>query len=66
MFALACYTFCQVFLSRYILNMQSRQVMLRPSIVSLTVERVICDGLRTLAGSTLGMAMATVRALRGG
>jgi hypothetical protein len=46
--------------------MQSRQVMLRPSIVSLTVERVICDGLRTLAGSTLGMAMATVRALRGG
>jgi DHA1 family tetracycline resistance protein-like MFS transporter len=34
-------------------------VVMQPSIVSLTVERIICDGLRTLAGSTLGMAMAT-------
>ncbi len=34
-------------------------VVLQPSILSLTVERIICDGLRTLAGSTLGMAMAT-------
>ena len=32
-------------------------VILNPSIVSLTVERMICDGLRTLAGSTMGMAM---------
>ena len=34
-------------------------VILQPSLVSLSVERIICDGLRTLAGSTLGMAMAT-------
>ena len=34
-------------------------VVMQPSIISLTIERIICDGLRTLAGSTLGMAMAT-------
>ena len=32
-------------------------VLLNPTIVSLTVERLICDGLRTLGGSTMGLAM---------
>jgi MFS family permease len=32
------------------------QVLASPSLVSLTVERIVCDGLRTLSGSTMGAA----------
>eukprot|EP00912_Choanoflagellata_sp_UC4_P001564 UC4_evm5s991 len=31
-------------------------VLLKPSVLSLTVERIVCDGLRTLSGSTMGSA----------
>ena len=31
-------------------------VIFNPTIISLTIERIVCDGLRTLAGSTMGMA----------
>jgi hypothetical protein len=32
------------------------QVLYAPTVTSLTVERVVCDGLRTLSGSTMGAA----------
>jgi MFS family permease len=31
-------------------------VAFAPSLTSLTIERIVCDGLRTLAGSTMGQA----------
>ena len=45
-------------LSPYAALVLKSWVLLRPSVVSLTVERIICDLLRTLSGTT-----STVRAV---
>ena len=34
-------------------------VLLKPSLLSLTVEKIVCDGLRTLSGTTMGSAAIT-------
>eukprot|EP00943_MAST-04B_sp_MAST-4B-sp1_P005875 g5875.t1 len=34
-------------------------VLMAPSVFSLTVERIVCDGLRTMSGTTMGSAAIT-------
>eukprot|EP00946_MAST-07B_sp_MAST-7B-sp1_P005178 g5178.t1 len=46
-------------LSPYAALILKSWVLLRPSLLSLTVERVVCDGLRTLSGTTMGSAAIT-------
>ena len=46
-------------LSPYAAIVLKTWVLLRPSLLSLTVERVVCDGLRTLSGTTMGNAAIT-------
>ena len=46
-------------LSPYAAIILKTWVLLRPSLFSLTVERVVCDGLRTLSGTTMANAAIT-------
>eukprot|EP00940_MAST-03C_sp_MAST-3C-sp2_P001318 g1318.t1 len=46
-------------LSPYAALVLKTWVLLKPSILSLTVERIVCDGLRTLCGSTMGQTAIT-------
>lgn len=46
-------------LSPYAALVLKSWVLLRPSLLSLSVERVVCDGLRTLSGTTMGSAAIT-------
>ena len=34
-------------------------VLMNPSVFSLTIERIVCDGLRTMSGTTMGSAAIT-------
>ena len=46
-------------LSPYAALVLKSWVLVKPSILSLTVERIVCDGLRTLCGSTMGQTAIT-------
>jgi MFS transporter, DHA1 family, tetracycline resistance protein len=46
-------------LSPYAAILLKSWVLMRPSLFSLTVERVVCDGLRTLSGTTMANAAVT-------
>ena len=46
-------------LSPYAAIILKAWVLFSPSITSLTVERIVCDGLRTLSGTTMGSAAVT-------
>ena len=43
----------------YVCRTRVSQVLMSPSVLSLTVERIVCDGFRTLCGSTMGGAALT-------
>ena len=46
-------------LSPYAAVILKTWVLLRPSLLSLTTERIVCDGLRTLCGTTMGQTCIT-------
>jgi len=46
-------------LSPYAAIVLKTWVLLKPSVLSLTIERVVCDGLRTLSGTTMANAAVT-------